>query len=164
MKYSIIFFIIAFIYSVEATASCRLPELIPEHEKINITSKLKFDVIDTNFLGNQNLNVVRMFIPSTYNKIQINTAHMTIWKNKSVVSHSSLGINRLSYDESVKYIEFTLNKHDSNTPKITIVYGDMCYNMHQINIDDLSLYELSHDKDSQIHWESSHQKFLTGRK
>ncbi|WP_033017641.1 hypothetical protein [Pseudoalteromonas sp. BSi20652] len=78
MKYSILFFIITIFCSFEGQASCALPELIPEHEQIKITSKLKFDVIDTNFLGNQNLNVVRMFIPTSYNKIKIDTAHMTI--------------------------------------------------------------------------------------
>jgi hypothetical protein len=145
-----------------AYASCWPPALIPDDAQIDLKKKIRLTLVDKNFLGANGLDVYWMTLPQSYKEVEFDRAHLSVWNGDKLVSHTSLGTT--SYlEKSSNIIEFTHNRLSSTNPNITIVYGNMCGDMHQLNIDNLEDFEIEHNKESENYYEINTAYFRNGR-
>lgn len=144
------------------SASCAAPELIPDGEQLEIRKKSKLKLMDKDFAGQNGLDIFRVFVPSSYKDISIDRAYYSVWNGDELVFHTSLGIAD-EFEPSERYLEFGVNRFVAGLPVVTVVYGNMCYNMHRLVIDNLQDFTVTHDAEEESYFESQHWYFSSER-
>lgn len=157
-----ILFLLFMSISSYVNASCTAPELIPDGEQLELRDKSKLKLIDKDFTGQNGLDIFRIFVPSSYKDISIDRAYYSVWNGDELVFHTSLGIAD-EFEPSERYLEFGVNRFDTGLPVITVVYGNMCYNMHRLVIDNLQDFTVTHDAEEESYFESYHWHFSRAR-
>lgn len=140
------------------SASCAAAELIPDGEQLELRKKSKLKLIDKDFVGQNGLDIFRIFVPSSYKDISIYRAYYSVLNGDELVFHTSLGIAG-EFEPSEIYLEFGVNRFGTGVPVITVVYGNMCYNMHRLVIDNLQDFTVIHDAEEESYFESHHWYF-----
>jgi hypothetical protein len=169
MKNFLLFLLI--IITTETYASCGVPKLIPDDEQVSLREKIIFTVRDKDFLNNSGLDEVDIELPGRYKDKLLDKAFLTYWDGDKVVLHSSLGLDDgYSYTERTnntvvksKVLTFSINRNLSYIPKLTLIFGNMCYNRFQLNIDDFGDF-IKLDNDYEWRTERQNYIFVQGRK
>ncbi|MCT8127411.1 hypothetical protein H1D31_15485 [Alishewanella sp. BS5-314] len=144
------------------SASCAAPELIPDGEQLELRKKSTLKLIDKDFVGQNGLDIFRFYVPSSYKDISIYRAYYSVWNGDELVFHSSLGIAD-EFEPSERYLEFGINRFATGVPVITVVYGNMCYNMHRLVIDNFQDFTVIHNAEEESYFENQHWYFSRER-
>jgi hypothetical protein len=142
---NLLLFLLIFI-TTKTYASCGVPKLIPDDEQVGLRQKVILKVNDKDFLNNSGMDLITIEIPEKFKDKLLDKAFVTYWDGDKVVLHTSLELREgYSYIDLAdkngsgsKVMEFSINGNLSYIPKLTLLFGDMCYSRLQLNIDNLS--------------------------
>jgi len=148
---------------------------MPVDDQLGLRQQIIFTILDKDFLGQKGIDIATIEIPEKYKDKILDKAFITYWQGEKVMMHSSLQLSKgRSFSElrdkkdpfnksGSKVIEFSLNNNSDWVPKITMLYGNMCYSRHQLNIDNLSDFKRIANDEFEWHSENQNNIFIQGR-